>query len=170
MRYKIPLPGSFLASSFPSGFNRGWIRCVESILYRGGGCPSAQPACPQPPSPAATSLGHKSRSRRSRSVHSSPCLHPDVGTQLPAPSLHPQDPVGPSACPTRGRHVCQPRSQSWLRAIRAGGSRLIPASSPKPMRNAETGGAGLHTNGARARREQGREGEGARLQLLATRD
>lgn len=38
------------------------------------------------------------------------------------------------------------------------------------MRNAETGGAGLHTNGVRARGEQGREREGARLQLLATRD
>lgn len=94
--------------------------------------------------------------------------HSSVPTHLPYP--HVPKPPQSLTMP----HQVLPRlpscSLSCLCAIHAGGSGLLPASSPKPMRNAQSSSAGLHTNGARARRERGREGEGARLQLLATRD
>lgn len=50
-----------------------------------------------------------------------------------------------------------PSPQPPLAARNLGwGHPLDTSSSPKPMRNAQTGGAGLHTNGARARREAGK--------------
>lgn len=115
---------------------------------------------------------------------------PRCVTPAPAPSLHsshPEIPCGcrntPPACSQDCSHVLRdtgtspspPPAPAFLTG-KAGcvksvlGASSDTSSSPKPMRNAQTDSAGLHTNGVRARREQRREREGARLQLLATHD
>lgn len=122
------------------------------------------------------------------------CRAADACTQVcdtstcPSPvSSHPEIPPGcrntPPACNQDCSHALRdtgtspspPPAPAFLTG-KAGcvksvlGASADTSSSPKPMRNAQTGSAGLHTNGVRARREQGREREGARLQLLATHD